>query len=213
MVANLGKAADFQYIVPPIELTVLLLQVHRGWWRCLCWPHGWQHQGWHKRTRSQILYIAILQYSKRTRNLYLLYCNIAISKIPTKVVNPATSQIVNSLFNDETSKDSQPVILHLISSLTTTNIDKILLIKVTSFFQFGDEDDNGDDPFENPSDNLAVGDLHQDKVRPRACPHNRCNPTFKQFGINTTFLSENWTNQSVNLELRTTHSVLALQTF
>ena len=26
-----------------------------------------------------------------------------------KVVNPATSQIVNSLFNDETSKDSQPV--------------------------------------------------------------------------------------------------------
>ena len=94
-------------------------------------------------------------------------------------MNPATSQIVNSLFNDETSKDSQPVILHLIliSSLTTTNIaiDEILLIKVKRFFVF---DDNDGDPFEKPSDNGTTGDVHQDKVRPRARPHNRCNPTF-----------------------------------
>ena len=37
---------------------------------------------------------------------------IKIKIILFKVVNPATSQIVNSLFNDETSKDSQPVISH-----------------------------------------------------------------------------------------------------
>ena len=39
-------------------------------------------------------------------------------------------------------------------------------------------DDNDGDPFEKPSDNGTTGDVHQDKVRPRARPHNRCNPTF-----------------------------------